>query len=126
MLFNTLKSFALPLTSIDYPFLCSSKERTPRKSLFPRSLAVFREFQNSPALGGLKQAEILFPQHSRSPGAFQGIISGAGFFKSQRYIHHRLSLHNALRGDICGKAHRAGYSIMSGVMAHSFSIFLQS
>jgi len=59
------------------PFLCSFKEKNekkecPVKSLYPRSLRVFRELQNSRALCTLKQLQFFFRKTLAHSGFFKG------------------------------------------------------
>ena len=67
----------IPLSFL-YPFLCSSKEkgekkRRPVKSLFPRSLHVFREVKNSRAIGTLEHPTLLIRKTLAHPGLFKGV-----------------------------------------------------
>ena len=98
-----LLSYETAINSIFFSLLVQRKgrkERTPRKSLYPRSLTVFREFQNSPACGGLTHPAILFLKTAAHSGLFRGYYRDR-IFTTQWFNQHRPLLHNALRGDDC-------------------------
>ena len=77
-----LQVFPIVMNIINYlcTFLCSSKEkyekkRRTEKSLFPRSLRIFRELQNSRAFCPLKQLQFFFRKTLAHTGLFNGYMA---------------------------------------------------
>ena len=85
LLFNTIyiQKLVLKKPILYYylcSFLCSFKEKNekkerPVKSLFPRSLRVFRELQNSRAYCTLKQLQFFFRKILVLSGLFKGYMA---------------------------------------------------